>query len=376
MRREDVRSTTVYAPAKAYNGFTLFTPLWDTKAWLIDMQGQFVHCWETSYLPAGHGVLLPNGRLLYAGKTEERSLAEFGGTGGILLEFDHEGNEVWRYEDPFSNHDFERLENGNTLVIRWEAVPDDIAEKVKGGLPGTERKGIMWGSSLQEIDPTGNVVWEWIAYEHLDPEADAMCPMCYRSRWDYINSVTALKDGNILVTNRLLNCIRIIDRATGKTSWKWGEKELGHPHSVTELDNGNILVFDNGWHRHGTGVGEKVPFSRILEVERESGNIVWEYIDQNPTNFFSANISSCQRLPNGNTLICEGAKGRFFEVTRNCEIVWEFISPLHFQSEAGFGISNMVYKIHRYGPDYSGLQGLELDPNKFRPFNRIYGTSN
>jgi hypothetical protein len=259
------------------------------------------------------------------------------------------------------------------LIIRWEAVPDNIAERVKGGLPGTERKGVMWGSSIQEVDVDGDIVWEWIDYEHLDPEKDAMCPMCYRSRWDYVNSVTMLPDGNLLMSQRLLNCLRVIDKESGDTLWKWGEKELGHPHNVSLLENGNILVFDNGWHRHGTGIGEKVPFSRILEINRESGEIVWEYVDPNPTNFFSANISGCQRLPNGNTFICEGGKGRFFEVTKNFEIVWEYINPLFFHSEIGFGMSNMVYKAHRYGPEYPGLEGKELDPKALGAFNSLYG---
>jgi hypothetical protein len=373
MRREDVLSVTVYSPSRTYNGFTLFAPLWDTKVWLINMRGEFVHRWETSYQPGSHGILLPNGHLLYAGKTKDRPLSEFGGTGGILVELDWDGKEVWRYEDPWMNHDFDRLANGNTLVVRWEAVPDDLAAKVKGGLPGTERKGVMWGSSIHEVDPKGNVIWEYIGYEHLDPEKDAMCPMCYRSRWEYINSVKAMRDGNILISNRLLNCIRIIDKKSGDTLWKWGEMQLGHPHNATELENGNILIFDNGWHRHGSGIGEKVPFSRILEVERGSGKIVWEYVDSNPTNFFSANISGCQRLPNGNTLICEGAKGHFFEVTKGGDIVWEFISPLFYHSEIGFGMSNMIYKAHRYGPDYPGLKGKIFSEESLVSFNKLYG---
>ena len=43
--------------------------------------------------------------------------------------------------------------------------------------------------------------------------------------------------------------------------------------------------------------------------------------------FYSPFVSSAQRLPNGNTLITEGSDGRIFEVTRNHELVWEYISP-------------------------------------------------
>jgi len=47
MRKNDLLSTTVYVPHKAYNGYTLFAPKGAEKAWLIDMQGRLVHCWQT-----------------------------------------------------------------------------------------------------------------------------------------------------------------------------------------------------------------------------------------------------------------------------------------------------------------------------------------
>ena len=52
------------------------------------------------------------------------------------------------------------------------------------------------------------------------------------------------------------------------------------------------------------------------------------------------------RLPNGNTLICSGVKGRLFEVDVAGTIVWEYMSP--------FG-NRTVYRAYRV--DYSWLQG-------------------
>ncbi len=46
-------------------------------------------------------------------------------------------------------------------------------------------------------------------------------------------------------------------------------------------------------------------------------------------------IPGAQRLKNGNTLICEGLWGRFFEVTRDKEIVWEYILPFFVADEPG-----------------------------------------
>jgi hypothetical protein len=50
-------------------------------------------------------------------------------------------------------------------------------------------------------------------------------------------------------------------------------------------------------------------------------------VDKPPQNFFSANISSAQRLPNCNTLIAEGAFGRIFEIIAAGETVWKYVIP-------------------------------------------------
>lgn len=110
---------------------------------------------------------------------------------------------------------------------------------------------------------------------------------------------------------------------------------------------GNILLFDNGG---GGGYGylfdkaflpaiylnEFKFYSRILEFDPTTYDIKWEYVDKylfslpfygDLHRFFSFYISSAQRLPNGNTLIDEGATGRIIEVTNDKKIVWEYISP-------------------------------------------------
>ncbi len=84
------------------------------------------------------------------------------------------------------------------------------------------------------------------------------------------------------------------------------------------LGNDLHRIFDNG--RHGT-------YSRVIEIDPTTGDIVWKYKADIPENFYSKWRGSNQRLPNGNTLICESEKGRVFEVTREREIVWEFYNP-------------------------------------------------
>jgi hypothetical protein len=351
-----------YDSAKTFNGYTLFAPMYGSDVWLIDMEGRVVHRWKMPMSPGCDAELLPNGNLLWAGKVVPGPLQDFGGSGGLLMEVDWDGNEVWRYEDPYHSHCFCRTKNGHTLIVRWEAIPDDIASRVKGGLPGTERKGVMWGCGVQEITPSHEVVWECLTYEKLDPEIDLLCPFCPRDRWTNTNSICELPNGDILISFRLIDTVAIIDKSSGAIKWRWGPGEIAHQHDANMLDNGNILLFDNGAHR-------KVSwgcFSRAVEVNPQSKKIEWEYRDETCQDFFSFQCGGARRLPNGNTVICETAKGRFFEVTPEKEVVWEYVNPF-WDPHHVYGSNNMAYRVYRYAPDYLGLKGKDLDPKKHKP---------
>src|SRR5438132_1456598 len=101
---------------------------------------------------------------------------------------------------------------------------------------------------------------------------------------------------------------------------------------------GNLLVFDNGGASiYGDGnpvapTGANVVArinSRVLEINPVTFEKIWEYSISGQERFLFAShyVSSAQRLPNGNTLIDEGADGRLFEVTSAKEIVWEYVNP-------------------------------------------------
>jgi outer membrane protein assembly factor BamB len=87
------------------------------------------------------------------------------------------------------------------------------------------------------------------------------------------------------------------------------------------LPNGHITVFDNlGGFRDGNS-------ARVLEIDPRSGGIVWSYQGDDAHPFHSPLRSSAETLPNGNVLITESDGGRLFEVTRQGEIVWNFVNP-------------------------------------------------
>jgi hypothetical protein len=154
----------------------------------------------------------------------------------------------------------------------------------------------------------------------------------HRNRYDYFhtNTITILpptplgeKDsrfraGNIMLCFRNVNQVLILDAQSKRVVWSWGARHLEHPHHPTMLDNGHILIFDNGTQRR---------YSRVIEIEPVHNDIVWQYTADPPQNFFTEQKGSSQRLPNGNTLICQGDWGRAFEVTPDGEVVWEWKNP-------------------------------------------------
>ena len=95
---------------------------------------------------------------------------------------------------------------------------------------------------------------------------------------------------------------------------------------------GHLLVFNNGPYRPDgdySSVDEIVtPVDANGHYPLDKGtsygpvDAVWSYAAPNKSDFFSMHISGAERQPNGNTLICSGAYGVFFEVTPDKEVVW------------------------------------------------------
>lgn len=380
--KNNIKGVTMYNKAKAYNGYTLVAPEGGYNAWLIDMNGDIVFHWPLKYQPCPFARLLPNGNLIYQGGEEENQrgpvidvkdsngetvLRMVLGGGEHIIELDSDYNVVWEYHDPYLTHDFYRMETGNTMMIKYAKVPDELKSKIKGGIhiaPDTP----MWCDMLIEVNPKGEIVWEWLSYEHLDFETDVYCPLEHRCEWTHMNTCTVLPNGDVLGSFRTIDLICIIDRQSGKVKWKWGPGEIAHQHEPTLLDNGNILVFDNGEHRRFS----KYAYSRVIEVNPKTNKIEWEYKGDPPYSFYSGNQSGCQWLPNGNVLITNTMSGQIFEVTHEKEKVWEYMSPFYGPHQGQLP-NPLIYRSYRYGTDYPGLKGKELNAEKYFWINEIYG---
>jgi hypothetical protein len=335
-------------PALAQPGYTLFAPMYgDGTVYLIDMDGAVAHQWQMPHRPGLYAYLLDNGNLFYGGKVMtdlDRFEAWPRFKAGAALEVDWHGRVVWELRHPDHHHDARLLRNGNVLLLCLRPLSAEIARRVQGGLPGSEAQGVIYADYLVEMTTAGETVSEWRSWEHLDPETHPITLQDHRAEWTHGNTVAETADGNLLVSFRNISTVVMIERATGNIIWKLGSPPLAQQHDPRPLANGNVLIFDNGTHRRDN----PATFSRVIEVDPRTSEIVWEYIDKSLFEFFSPYISGAQRLPNGNTLICEGCHGRLFEVTPAGEVVWEYVSPHFFEESGRAGLNNWVFRAFRY----------------------------
>ncbi len=143
---------------------------------------------------------------------------------------------------------------------------------------------------------------------------------------------------------------------------------------------GNILIFDNGGEAGFGNANDacwdgvynaRRYYSRVLEINPVTLEIVWSYGDKRDfaehsrTKFFSAICSGMQRLPNGNTMICEAASARVFEVTPEGEIVWEYIDPVGF-----------TFRAHRYPYSWIPQVAIPLEKAVNPPSNFMLKVEN
>jgi hypothetical protein len=305
--------------------------------------------------------------------------------GTVVWDFRYNTNGV------LSHHDVKSLPNGNVLLIAWETKTYAEAIATGRNPSYVSSGGLMPDHiiEVEPTGPTsGTIVWEWHVWDHLIQDYDSSKSNygvvgnhpelvdinfgsdMQKADWMHTNSIDYNEEfDQILLSVHNFNEIWVIDHSTTKEEaanhtggnsgkggdllYRWGnplayragtaidQKFFGqHDATWIEMSNpggGNILVFNNGMNRPGdsySSVDEILPPVNLNgEYYLAPGSAygpattAWSYKASPPSSFYSSSICGATRLKNGNTLICSGNAGKFFEVTPTALIVWQYTNP-------------------------------------------------
>jgi len=310
--KETKKSEISINSAKPSDGYTLYTPEWSKKTFLINNTGKIVKMWNSSYIQGLGVYLLENGNMIRSDTPDAIELMQLGGGfSGRIEMFNWDGDLIWEFEyydvkEYCLHNDIEPLPNGNVLLIVWEKKSAE--EAIQAGINPELIDNDIWMDYIMEIKPIGKsnyqIVWEWHAWDHLiqeydstkdnygivsehpelldinlgisdrDPKADYlhMNSLDYNERFD-----------QILVGLRNINEIVIIDHSTttqqaaghnggrygkgGDLLYRWGnpknyqagstdDQKLFAQHDAQWIEpgcpgDGGITYFNNGWNRPG-----------------------------------------------------------------------------------------------------------------------------
>jgi len=350
--------------------------------------------------------------------------------GNLVWEFDYFSDQYWQH------HDIESLPNGNVLLIAWEHKADATA--IANGrnpnmLAGSQQPFGFWPDHIIEVNPESNsIAWEWHVWDHLIQDYDSskvnygvvsdhpeLVNLNYPSGpntsgdWLHINAVDYNAElDQIILSVHHFGEVWIIDHSTttieaashtggnsgkgGDLLYRWGnpqayiggnsnERIFFGQHDARWIEDGSqIMVFNNGSGRPGGSyssidvitqpIGEDNLYVLDSNGIYEPDTLSWQYTATPLGDLFAANISGAHRLENGNTLICDGPRGHYFEVDSAGSLVWDYVNPvvntgplyqgqeIPTQGSAQNSTLNRTFRVHRYPTDYLGFAGHNLEP--------------
>lgn len=300
---------------EAFQGYTLYTIGGQCRSDLIDLNGRVVKSWSAEPCTGNwhNAELLAGGDLLVVNPS----------SGVVLLTWD--GMVRSQYSIPHLHHDVEMQPNGDIAVLtfasRSETINDARVLDCEVVRFSSESGALLGRLSLFNALSKNRVGYRLLKREVNSWKVEDQTDLFHANSVEWVRGPSRRKGpvyqpGNVLVSIRHQDAVVILKWNTQELVWSWGHGELSGPHDATMLDNGNVLIFDNGVSRG---------WSRAVEVDPISGNIVWQYTGNKE--LFTLGRGSAQRLPNGNTLLAISDVGQLIEVTSQGEVVWEYWNP-------------------------------------------------
>jgi hypothetical protein len=339
--RTERQGVVRYDRAKASNGYTLYTSGESQRAVLVSMSGQILHEWHLpfsavwddsasvkqprpdSMIHYNRAYMYPNGDLLAIYEALGDTPWGYG-----LVKMDKDSRLIWKYL-AHTHHDLDVAPDGKIYVLTQE-ISNTVVDRWR------HLKTPRIDDFVVVLSPEGKELKKVPVLDALvaSPYARLLNTVAWYSKDDYMhaNAIDVVDDRaamrlsgkpghQVLISMRELGAIGLLDLDRGVFTWAARGSWIGQ-HDPDLLPGGNMLLFDN------IGDFGDAGFSRVIEFDPKTQEIVWSYAGDRDHPLYSTLRSDQERLPNGNTLITESDGGRLLEVTRDGEIVWEYVNPV------------------------------------------------
>ena len=334
---------TVNDPAADQDDLILLSGFMDgnNRARLIRRDGTVINDWElsahtlfddpsffrdnpaTDWNAITHGTIItPEGDIVFSFES------------GGMARLDRCAKPVWTTPGVVNHHSPNWMEDGGVVVSGGDHV----------NVPNSEIPwpfgGPYWEDLVFKYDADGNKVFEkalTTLFIENDLEALITSTGFFRTRTGgefHMNEVEELSSdmadafpmfeaGDLMLSLRNRNMVVVTDPEVKTIKWL----KIGpfiRQHDPDFQPDGTITVFDN--HSDDSLDGNRGGGSRVWRIDPETDLAVTLYGGRDGQRFFSPERSTHQVQPNGNLMITAAQEGRAFEVTRNGEIVWEYVN--------------------------------------------------
>jgi hypothetical protein len=370
---------TVDKAEKTYDGFTLYTATDGSRATLLDMRATVMHRWELPFRQAWPRAPhvkdpLPDGQIhwfrchLYANGDLLAIYHADGDTpyGYGLVKVDKDSKLLWAYPSRV-HHDLDLGEDGTIYTLTQQIIDEPPAGLEFLSLPCLTDSLVVLAPDGQELEaiplleafvPSPYAPMLDSVPKHLtlrypggDPAPSRSQRRTFQNDLLHTNSVKILsralaprfpsfQSGQVLLSLRNLDALFVLDLPTRRVVWA-AQGIWQIQHDAAFLDNGHLLLYDNGGSPRGT---------RILEYDPLTQAIPWLYAAEKERRFRAHFRGATQRLPNGNTLIVDPDHRRLLEVTPDKELVWESVLSF-FGSQSASSPAHAINDARRYSAD-------------------------